>query len=239
MTDRSMSLVIFGESGVGKSYLADTAPGPRLVLDAEGGVRFTPSKKVMWNPKDPLPKVEETAVVPVHELSDVQLAYQWLNQGKTPFKSVIIDSLTEVQLTAKTAIAGTGGMQIQSWGALLDRVDNLVRSFRNLTFHPLYPLECVVFVCGAMEVGAANPVTRPMLQGKMANWLPYRADIVTYLGMSRDGDGQAVRTALFDPINNIAAKARRREPVATLGATMESPTIPQIIDAAYGPEEDA
>ena len=54
----TLSILIHGESGVGKSWLADSVPGPRLVLDAEGRARYTPSgPKVAWNPRDSEPPV--------------------------------------------------------------------------------------------------------------------------------------------------------------------------------------
>jgi hypothetical protein len=37
---RSLTLMVYGESKVGKSTFAVTAPYPRLMLDVEGGHRF-------------------------------------------------------------------------------------------------------------------------------------------------------------------------------------------------------
>lgn len=48
---QGLTMILHSFSGVGKSLLADTAPGPRLILDAEGGSRFTPSQpKIHWDP---------------------------------------------------------------------------------------------------------------------------------------------------------------------------------------------
>ena len=39
---RSLTIMVYGESKVGKSTFAVTAPYPRLMLDVEGGHRFLP-----------------------------------------------------------------------------------------------------------------------------------------------------------------------------------------------------
>ena len=45
-----INAVIWGPSKQGKSYLGDTTPAPRVVFDAEMGSRFTPSRKIVWDP---------------------------------------------------------------------------------------------------------------------------------------------------------------------------------------------
>ena len=80
----ALTIVAHGESGTGKSWFSDTAPAPRLVLDVEGGVRFTPSEKVEWDPRVEPPANCETAVVTVRDLSAIQQTFQWMNAGQHP-----------------------------------------------------------------------------------------------------------------------------------------------------------
>lgn len=227
MTD-SLTLVVHGESGVGKSWLADTAPAPRLILDVEGGIRFTPSEKVEWDPVGPPPDVAESAVVHVRELASLQKTYQWLNSGKHPFRSVVIDSLTEAQKRAVDQIAGTAAMQTQDWGQLLRRMEGLVRSFRDLTMHPVKPLECIAFVCGSTQRDG-DPTVRPHLQGQMGRTLPYYVDVVAHMTVAVDGDGGIRRQAQFLPVGDVVAKDR----TGRLGVSMDSPTIPRMLSAVY------
>ena len=42
--------MVYGESKVGKSTFAVTAPYPRLMLDVEGGHRFLPIVVKYWDP---------------------------------------------------------------------------------------------------------------------------------------------------------------------------------------------
>lgn len=233
---RSLTMVVHGEAGVGKSWLADSAPGPRLILDVEGGSRFTPSRKVVWDPRLPIPELgpDDTAVVMVHDLEVVQRAFQWLVQGQHPFRSVIVDSLTETQKRAVDAISGAQQMKLQDYGSLLRKVEALVRAFRDLTMNPTRPVEVVVFVCGTQEKGQDHPVMRPALVGRMAEQLGYYVDCMAYLTVQVGAGGELERRALFANVDGIAAKDR----TGRLGVAMEGPTIPMMLDTIYGPEEE-
>ena len=119
---RSLSILVHGASKVGKSWMGDSTPAPRLILDAEGGSRFTPSKKVVWDPltEEP-PKASEdwdTCIVYVKDYDTVLKAYDWLNQSNHPFKSVVLDSISEIQQRCVDSIAGVKAMRIQgSYGS--------------------------------------------------------------------------------------------------------------------------
>ncbi len=220
-----LTIVVHGESGVGKSYFADTAPAPRLILDVEGGTKFTPSEKIEWDPRLDPPAATDSVVVKVRDLSAVQQAFQWLNAGQHPFQSVIIDSLTEAQKRAVDQIAGTAQMKTQDWGSLLRKMEQMVRAFRDLTMHPVRPIECVVFVCGSRTDD--NGITRPHLQGQMGTTLPYYVDIVAHLTVMFDEGGEFHNQASFRPVGGIVAKDR----TGRLGATMPDPSIPRLFDA--------
>ena len=103
-------MIVYGASKTGKSWLGDTTPAPRLVLDAEGGSRFTPSRKTTWNPgKDEPPKHDgtwDTCLVPVTTYQAVRQAYEWLYSGRHQFRSVVIDSISETQQRCVDDIAG-------------------------------------------------------------------------------------------------------------------------------------
>jgi hypothetical protein len=231
MTD-ALTIVVHGESGVGKSWLADSAPSPRLILDVEGGVRFTPSDKVEWNAQD-APPTADTVVVHVRDLATVQQAFQWLNSGKHPFRSVVIDSLSEMQKRAVDSIAGSAQMKTQDWGTLLRKMEGMVRAFRDLTSHPSAPLECVVFVCGT-KVESETGKLRPNLQGQMGTTLPYYVDVVAHLALTNgDEPGEYVRRATFRPVGDVVAKDR----TGRLGSHMDDPTIPALFAAVYGKEK--
>lgn len=240
MTDRKLKLVVHGEWGSGKSWLADTAPGPRLILDAEGGVNWTPSKKVLWNdnrnPNDLKLGPDDSAVVHITDMEVLYKVDQWLIQSDHPFKSIVIDSLTEMQMRLKDRIKPAGQRMMQNdWGELGDRTIALIRrSFLDYTMG-VHPVDVVVIVCGTQEVGADHPVMRPMLQGSSREKILQYADVGAYLGNVQDEEGNLGRRALFAQRDGYAAKDRTNK----LGITMDGPTIPAMLDLMYGPDKEA
>ena len=233
---RKLTLVIHGESGVGKSYLADSAPGPRLILDVEGSVDWTPSKKIPWDPRVAPPELgpDDSALVTVTDLETVQRAFQWLTQGQHPFRSVIVDSLTETQKRAVDSIAGSAAMKLNDYGTLLRKIEALVRAFRDLTMHSQRPVDVVVFVCATQEKGTDHPVMRPALIGRMSEALGYYVDCMLYLSVQASADGKLERRGLVAQVEGYAAKDR----TGRLGVTIDGPTIPAMLDTIYGPEKE-
>ena len=178
--DRSLTIMVYGESKVGKSSFAVTAPYPRLMLDVEGGHRFLPINIKYWDPLTEEPPLADgtwdTVVVKVNDYDVVMKAFQWLQSGKHQFKSLIIDSISELQVKCMDNIAGTEQMKIQQWGELLRHMGALLRDLRDLTMHPTQPLEAVVLT--AMARKGQDGVYRPYLQGQLAIQAPYFYDIL-------------------------------------------------------------
>ena len=177
---RSLTIMVHGESKVGKSSLAVTAPYPRLMLDVEGGHRFLPINVRYWDPMREEPPVADgtwdTVVVQVRDYDVVMKAFQWLQSGKHQFKSLIIDSISELQVKCMDNIAGTNAMQMQQWGELLRHMGALLRDLRDLTMHPTAPLEAIVLT--AMAKTDREGRFHPYLQGQLAIQAPYFYDIL-------------------------------------------------------------
>lgn len=179
----SLTCVIFGQSKSGKSSLGATTPAPRLILDVESGARFLPIKPVIWDPvREAPPEFDgtwDTAVVAVTDFNVAQKAYQWLQSGKHPFKSVVIDSISELQVKIIDQISGRGQMQMAQWGDVLRASTGLMRDLRDLTMHPTNPVQSVVLI--AMEKDGQDGMKKPFLSGQAAVTLPYLFDITGYL----------------------------------------------------------
>lgn len=171
--------MVYGESKVGKSTFAVTAPYPRLMLDVEGGHRFLPIVVKYWDPLREEPPIADgtwdTCVVTVRDYDTVLKTYQWLQLGKHHFKSLIIDSISELQVKCMDSIAGNEQMKMQQWGELLRHMGALLRDLRDLTMHPTNPLEAVVLTAMARE---ADGRKKPYLQGQLAIQAPYFYDIL-------------------------------------------------------------
>lgn len=184
---RSLTVMVYGESKVGKSTFAVTAPYPRLMLDVEGGHRFLPIVVRYWDPLREEPPVADgtwdTCVVPVRDYDTVIKTYQWLQMGKHQFKSLIIDSISELQVKCMDSIAGNEQMKMQQWGELLRHMGGLLRDLRDLTMHPTNPLEAVVLT--AMSRVTPEGKHRPYLQGQLAIQAPYFYDILGALTLEQ------------------------------------------------------
>jgi len=180
---RSLTLMVYGESKVGKSTFAVTAPYPRLMLDVEGGHRFLPINVKYWDPMREEPPVAygtwDTVVVQVRDYDVVLKAFQWLQSGKHQFKSLIIDSISELQVKCMDNIAGTEQMKMQQWGELLRHMGHLLRDLRDLTSHPTQPLEAVVMT--AMASRGQDNRMHPYLQGQLKVQAPYFYDVLGYI----------------------------------------------------------
>lgn len=177
---RSLTAMVYGESKVGKSTFAVTAPYPRLMLDVEGGHRFLPIIIKYWDPLREEPPVADgtwdTCVVVVQRYDIVLKTYQWLQSGQHQFKSLIIDSISELQVKCIDNIAGNEQMKMQQWGELLRHMGGLLRDLRDLTMHPTNPLEAVVLTAMARQDQGGK--YRPYLQGQLAIQAPYFYDIL-------------------------------------------------------------
>lgn len=236
-TDAQLSIVIYGEPGVGKSRLSATAPGPRLVLDAEGSHRFIRSKKIVWNPTtEPVPEWDgewETCRVQVLDWDTFEKIYEVLRSGKHPFKSIIIDTLTELQKRLVDDVAGVAQPTQQQWGAVLRSMDDYLRKVRDLLDHPTNPLTAVVIVAHASFNEKTNHY-EPLVKGSIAKYLPGHFDVVGYMfKVDSPETGETTRHLLVDSFvkegRTYVAKDRTEALSLRYGKAIPSPRIDTML----------
>jgi hypothetical protein len=176
-----LTFLVHGHSKHGKSWLGDTTPAPRLIIDAEAGSRFTPSKKKRWDPTSgPPPPADgswETVIIPATHYRVVNKAWEWLNAGSHPFRSVVVDSISEVQQKIID----------EDYGQLLRIGADCIRRFRDLVMHPTNPLDAVVLI--AMTRQGNDGVWRPHFSGQLATTAPYLVDIEGFMAKIPQEDG--------------------------------------------------
>lgn len=239
---RSLTMMVYGESKVGKSTFAVTAPYPRLMLDVEGGHRFLPIVVKYWDPLREEPPVADgtwdTCVVTVRDYDTVLKTYQWLQMGKHQFNSLIIDSISELQVKCMDSIAGNEQMKMQQWGELLRHMGALLRDLRDLTMHPTKPLEAVILTAMARESDGRK---RPYLQGQLAIQAPYFYDIlgaITVETIPNPDPLQApikVRRMYVERTNEYEAGERVQ---GRLGSIVEQENlgVERMLDIVFGPK---
>lgn len=234
---QSLTLLIHGESGVGKSWLAETAPGPRLMLDTEGRAVHLKHPKIWWDPRsEQLPAqfedgspitTDTTIVVNIRDYNEFARAYEWLASGQHYFQSVIIDSLTELQQRCLDNIAGIDKVTTPEWGDLLRQMEKLIRDFRDLRTHPIKPLPVLAVICGTEEKSGKF---RPMLQGKLSMKLAYHFDTVGFLTKVYDPNTQSIsRVLAIDEYGPFIAKDNTDDLRRAYGMSITDPNIEQML----------
>lgn len=239
-THQRISVLIHAGSKLGKSTLSGTAPKPILVLDAEGSWRFIAVRKVYWDPDTGPPPAHDgtwdACVVQVQRWETVETVYRWITQYQTPFVSVVVDSITELQRRLKQNLVGTEAMRMQDWGVLLSKMDDKIRGYRDLTLLPQIQVRCVVFIAETRQRHTDNKWV-PFMQGQIGVALPYWMDLVGYMypDWEYDENGQPtneVRRLWISPHPEYEAGERvqgrlgqyltiHRPPVGTSGSDIE------------------
>ena len=238
MSDRALSVLVHGHSKVGKTTFAATAPYPRLLLDVESASRFLQVNKVYWDPNDGPPPVADgswdTCIVLVRDYDTVLKVYQWLQAGQHQFKSLILDSISELQVRLKERIAGRGQLQTQQWGEVLTALAGLMRDFRDLTMHPTNPLEAVVLTAMTQN---RDGMYKPYLQGQLATVIPYFFDVTGYLYV----DQIASEDPTAAPVE-VRRLLTRKHPMFEAGErvqglippVVENPTVEGMLNTIFG-----
>ena len=147
MTSRALSVLVHSGTKIGKSTLANTTPAPRLILDAEAAYRFLPDRpgtqKIFWDPMtEPIPTLNQgridpklgsqvwtvewdTCIVIVRDYPTAYRVWEILNQYPHPWRSVSLDSVSELQEKVKDSLRNIHmgeKMITQKWGDLLDNM---------------------------------------------------------------------------------------------------------------------
>ena len=211
-----LNVLFHGESGTGKTSILSSAcfdprTAPILVLDYEGGapIRFAKCPKGSYT------------IRRVSSIADLNTYYDYLSKGDHPYKSVAIDSVTEVQKlglaefvygpgtnarTFKDTVVNLKTAEIQHWGRSANQIGMLMRFFRDLPIHSFFTTLTVLEkdeLTGQIKYKIALP-------GKQADEVPGIPDIVGYLTTQKNPADrtQEERVILFQPSSKWVAKDR-------------------------------
>jgi len=228
LTTPPFSLLVYGPSKVGKSTVMLTGPKPMLYLDIEGQTRFLPwnGRKTDYDLVSAPPVYDGTwdyVRVRINTFDQMRVAYSWLASGNHPFRSVIIDSISELQTKFVDKIAGTNQMQTQDWGELLRGLGALMRQFRDLLEHPTKPLEFIgITSMMVMKDGKQGPY----LQGALKTIAPYLLDVVGYFAPYVElATGVNTQRMIFEPSPFFEAGSR----VPGIQGFADNPDISQLV----------
>lgn len=244
MKDEVLSILIHGDSKVGKSTLTSTAPTPILVVDAEGSWKFIREagfrsgvalRRINWDPVQAPPRYDGTwdvCHVSVVNWETMRQVYAWLTQTPHDFVSVVLDSITELQRRLKTNISNDGLIKgYDGWNQMLIDMDRLIRGFRDLTL-AAGPVRCVVFVAETREMSGK---WRPYMQGQIGVSLPYWVDICGYAFQSvvNDADGNPNLRSLNLFVGTHPNFESGERVAGLVGPNIINPHITEIMNTIY------
>lgn len=228
--DDGLSFLVHGASKAGKSWLGDTTPAPRLIIDAEAGSRFTPSRKKKWDPlSGPPPAADgswDSIIVPAIHYQTVTKCLEWLVSGQHPFRSVVIDSISEVQIKIADSLVGSvNPLKMQDYGQLFRVGSDMIRKFRDLVMHPSKPLEAVLLI--AMTRQGQDGTWRPHFMGQLATTAPYLVDVEAFMYKVPQEDGTVVYRLFTGTVASIETGERVG---GILGNYTDNPNIAKLCE---------
>lgn len=180
----------------------------------------------------------DTCVVQTLDYHTVLKVYQWLQLGRHQFKSLIIDSISELQVKLIDQVAGSDQLKMQHWGELLRALGSLLRDLRDLTMHPTNPLEAVILT--SMQREGTDGKMKPYLQGQIQVVAPYLFDILGYIRIEQypnpDPSLPPYRIRRLYVESTEFAEAGERVQ-GRLGAIVEQQdlSVEVMLDRIYGP----
>lgn len=188
----SVKMLVYGQSGSGKTSLIKTLPEP-IVLSAEGGLLSISDSGIPY--------------IEISTIDDLREAYYWLLQSdeSKKYQSVAIDSISEVAevvLLNEKKINKDGRA---AYGEMQETMTEIIRLFRDLPNKNIYMSAKIEKSQDEMQ----RMLYQPSMPGnKMSQQLSYFFDEVLALRVEKDQDGKNMRTLMSDSDGLWSAKDR-------------------------------
>lgn len=242
-----INFLVYGPEKQGKTTFSASGPKPLLAIDVEG--RFwitTPAdRRRTWDPVKEAPPPDDgswdVAIVNAKSFAVIERALQWLESGKHPFRSVVLDSVSEAQQLAIAQIAGVNAMQTQDWGTVLRLMLDVCRRMRGLSSHPVHPMDAVVVVATMAKVkqdgatpGQTVQIHTPDAQGQLRERLPFIFDLCGYYYCT-DLRNDGPRRLITAPVDGF----RTGSAYPSIPKALDNPTVADMVVRARGTQPEA
>lgn len=249
-----IKLLVYSPSGRGKTYLAKTGLNdpnimPMLLVDFEGGtdsiascIRQVGLKEDKERNIFKLGKDVKNDVIDVWRVKswkDFDDVYDYLSEAENVYKTVVLDSLSELNKfnlfeqtgaynSAKRSIMSIVPPKIQDYGRSNAQIEFLVRYFRDLDMN-------VIFTAGC-KLDEQNPTGGkkyyPNLTGQLAGSIPHIVSIVAYYAMRIEENNTMTRVLAYG--SSEVYEAKIRDEFGLCGDHMDNPTLTKLYNLLNG-----
>jgi len=197
-----INLLLYGDSGTGKTWFAGTAPKP-LILDFDGGIITLRDKDIPYIPRE--------------EMATWKKALKVIDEAmeSKEFKTIVIDSFTILSAICMEYVLKENGIdtpRIQDYGQQIRLLQGLID-----TLTSSYPEMNLIVVCHAEPVqdDFGKIDIRPLVVGKFSSRISLFFDEVYYATVAKKGMGSKAREEFVLKTkkgSNFIAKSRLNLP---------------------------
>lgn len=232
--DNYVSMITYGRSGTGKTTFASTWPKPMLLLDIKD------------DGTDSIKDIEGVDVLTIDNWDDFERIYWFLKSGDHEYKSIHIDTVTQLQDKCKDHVTKGARMVTQNqWGEIAGMMGTWVMNYRDLTEEKIH----VHFIAqdrltesdtDEEEDNQIDPIVGPRLMPSLASKVNAAVKVIgnTYISevVSKE-DNKMSKADVFrmrlGPHAYYITKIRKPKK-AKMPSYIDDPTFDTIMDIMQG-----